>query len=258
MHSDERRRQIASLTAVHGRVTVVELAERFGVKPETIRRDLTILDDDGALHRVHGGAVPTNSFQTTELSIEARRHAATEAKVTIGRAAAAFLPGDGGSVFLDAGTTTAMLAHSMSEAAPVHRSIVTNSLPTAVRLTAAGIADVQLLGGEVRPITQAVVGDTALRSIGVMRADVAFVGTNALTMDHGLSTADAKEAALKRAMITNARSVVAMCDSTKFGRDYLVSFAGVGDIDVLVTDSGAPQQYVDALTAAGVEVVVAE
>ncbi|MGP5930304.1 DeoR family transcriptional regulator, partial [Corynebacterium glyciniphilum] len=64
MNSEERRRQIASLTAVNGRVTVVELAERFAVTPETIRRDLTVLDNDGALHRVHGGAVPTNTFQT--------------------------------------------------------------------------------------------------------------------------------------------------------------------------------------------------
>lgn len=114
-----------------------------------------------------------------------------------------------------------------------------------------------MVGGHIRPITQAVVGDIALRTIGVHHADVAFIGTNALSMDHGLSTADAAEAAMKRAMIANASQVIAMCDSTKFGRDYLVSFATVPEIDILVTDDDAPAQYREALIAEGVEVVQA-
>ncbi|HIW92473.1 MAG TPA: DeoR/GlpR family DNA-binding transcription regulator [Candidatus Corynebacterium avicola] len=262
MYSEERRRQIASLTAVNGRVTVAELAERFNVTPETIRRDLTVLDNDGALHRVHGGAVPTNTYQTTETPIELRGSTSTEAKIRIGRAAAALLPRTG-TVFLDAGTTTAMLAHAVAEAGTPEDNpyrdltVLTNFLPLAVRLSAAGLDDVQLIGGHIRPITQAVVGDIALRTIGVHHADVAFIGTNALSMDHGLSTADAAEAAMKRAMIANASQVVAMCDSTKFGRDYLVSFATVPEIDILVTDGDTPAQYREALVAEGVEVVQA-
>ncbi len=262
MNSEERRRQIASLTAVNGRVTVVELAERFAVTPETIRRDLTVLDNDGALHRVHGGAVPTNTFQTRETPIELRSTTSTEAKIRIGRAATELLPRTG-TVFLDAGTTTAMLAHAIAEAGrpddnPYRNlTVLTNFLPLSVRLSAAGLSDVQLIGGHIRPITQAVVGDIALRTIGVHHADIAFIGTNALSMDHGLSTADAEEAAVKRAMIANSDRVVAMCDSTKFGRDYLVSFANVPEIDVLVTDDAAPHQYLEAFTAEDVTVVTA-
>jgi DNA-binding transcriptional ArsR family regulator len=103
VNSEERRRQIASLTAVNGRVTVVELAERFRVTPETIRRDLTVLDDDGAVHRVHGGAVPSNDYQTRETPLDVRSSTSTAAKIRIGRAAAGLLP-DSGLVFLDAGT----------------------------------------------------------------------------------------------------------------------------------------------------------
>lgn len=261
MYSEERRRQIASLTAVNGRVTVVELSERFDVTPETIRRDHTVLDNDGALHRVHGGAVPTNTFQTRETPIEMRSATSTEAKIRIGRAAFDLLP-TSGTVFLDAGTTTAMLAHAIAEAGTPEDNpysdltVLTNFLPVAVRLSAAGLDDVQLLGGHIRPITQAVVGDIALRTIGVHHADVAFIGTNALSMDHGLSTADAAEAAMKRAMIANADRVIAMCDSTKFGRDYLVSFATVPEVDVLVTDGSAPAQYLDAFRSEDVEVVL--
>jgi DeoR family fructose operon transcriptional repressor len=257
VNSEERRRQIASLTAVNGRVTVVELAERFNVTPETIRRDLTVLDDDGALHRVHGGAVPSNDYQTRQTPLDVRSSTSTAAKISIGRAAVGLLP-DSGLVFLDAGSTTAMLADAVAEdpsRVSPEVSFLTNCLPIAVRLGAAGIEKVELLGGRIRPNTQAVIGDTTLRALAVQHAEVAFIGTNALSLEHGLSTTDAQEAAVKRAMIANAAMVVAMCDSTKFGRDYLVSFATVDEVDVIVTDDGAPDRYLDSFRDAGIAVL---
>ena len=109
----------------------------------------------------------------------------------------------------------------------------------------------------MRGITQAVVGNAALRTLALMRAEVAFIGTNALTVDHGLSTADSQEAAIKSAMITNARKVVVLCDSTKMGTDYLVSFGSVDDIDVIITDANAPESFVKALRDRNVEVIIA-
>lgn len=259
MYAEERRRQIASLTAVEGRVNVTELAEKFGVTAETIRRDLAVLNDEGIVHRVHGGAVASQSFLTTEFPLEARYRAASTAKMAIARAALQFLPDrPDRSIFLDSGTTINGLAEIIAK----HPSakdwhIVTNSLPTSLDLASAGLENVQLLGGTVRAITQAVVGDIALRSIAILRADVAFIGTNALTIDHGLSTADPQEAAIKKAMVTNAHKVVAMCDSTKLGNDYLVSFARLSEVDVLVTDSEAPKSFIDELVAHGVDVITA-
>ena len=110
----------------------------------------------------------------------------------------------------------------------------------------------------MRAITQAVVGSTALRTLALMRADVAFVGTNALTIDHGLSTADAKEAAIKSTFITNSNKVVVLCDSSKLGNDYLVSFGSISDIDVVVTDADAPAHYLNQLRERDVTVVVAQ
>ena len=165
----------------------------------------------------------------------------------------------GGSIFLDSGTTINGLASLMAKHPPAREChIVTNSLPTALDLSSADVQDVQLLGGNVRAITQAVVGDIALRTLAILRADVAFIGTNALTIDHGLSTADAQEAAVKQAMVTNARKVVVMCDSSKLGNDYLVSFGSTDDIDVLITDNDAPASFVEEIERNGVQVILTE
>ncbi len=259
MYAEERRRQIAALTAVEGRVNVTELSERFDVTAETIRRDLAVLDRDGVVHRVHGGAVASQSFQTAEFTLDARSRSASTAKSAIARAALDYLPQPGGSIFLDAGTTINALADLISVQPNAHSwSIVSNSLPIALSLASNGLSEVQLLGGTVRAITQAVVGDTALRTMALMRADVAFIGTNALTLDHGLSTADSQEAAMKSAFVTHAHKVVVLCDSTKLGNDYLVSFASIADLDVVITDAGAPQSFIDQLRDREIEVVVAE
>ena len=181
-----------------------------------------------------------------------------EAKAAIAHAALDFLPPGGGSIFLDAGTTINTFAELISQQYPQAQfNIVSNSLPIALSLAGNGVPDVQLLGGTVRAITQAVVGDTALRTLALMRADVAFIGTNALTLDHGLSTADSQEAAIKSAFVTNAHKVVVMCDSSKLGNDYLVSFASAADIDVVITDAAAPDSFVEALREREIEVVLA-
>ncbi|AZA13763.1 DeoR/GlpR family DNA-binding transcription regulator [Corynebacterium choanae] len=258
MYAEERRRQIASLTAVEGRVNVTDLSKRFNVTAETIRRDLAVLDHEGAVHRVHGGAVASQNFQTTELTVDARAKSALSAKNAIARAAMDYVPDATGGMFLDAGTTISALAEQIAQHSLARKwTIVTNCLPIAMQMASDGVEEVQLLGGYVRAITQAVVGDTALRTLALMRADVAFIGTNALTLDHGLSTADSQEAAVKRAMIINSRKVVVLCDASKMGCDYMVSFAGINDIDVVITDAAAPQSFVDALRERGVEVVLA-
>lgn len=259
MYAEERRRQIASLTAIEGRVNVTDLAQKFNVTAETVRRDLAVLAGEGIIHRVHGGAVATQNFLTTEFSLDTRYKSASDAKLAIARAALEFLPARYGGIFLDAGTTISTFADMVAEQPDArHWSIVTNCLSIALGLANTGIEEVQLLGGTVRAITQAVVGDTALRTLALMRAEVAFIGTNALTLDHGLSTADSQEAAVKRAMITNAQKVVVLCDSTKLGNDYLVSFAGIDDIDVIITDSSAPPAIVEALREREVQVVIAQ
>lgn len=258
MYAEERRRQIASLTAVEGRVNVTELSHRFEVTAETIRRDLAALDRDGVLQRVHGGAVPTHSYRTQEFSLDSRFRSATSAKNAIARVALRYLPGESGQVFLDSGSTINILATMIREepVAP-NLSFVTNSLPIALDLSSSDNLNVQLLGGTVRTISQAVVGDTALRTLALMKADVAFIGTSGLSVENGLSTADAQQSAVKASLVTNAEKVVVLCDSSKLGSDYLVSFAPLDLVDVVITDTHAAASIVSALTDRGIEVVQA-
>jgi DeoR family fructose operon transcriptional repressor len=166
------------------------------------------------------------------------------------------LPQDGATVLFDAGTTTARIAAKI----PADRQLVavTNSVPIAARLGGLPAITVQLLGGRVRGLTQATVGEQTLRALDTMRVDVAFIGTNGVSVRHGLSTPDDDEAAVKRAMVRCADYVVVVADSSKVGREEFISFAPLGSVDVLVTDPDISPDDRAHISAHGVDVVVAE
>lgn len=255
MYAEERQHAIVTLAREYGRVVVTELAQQFDVSPETIRRDLDALSGLGILSRVHGGAVRTESLQLEEASIFSRETASTREKVAIARAAAALIPARPGvTVLLDAGTTTAKVAELLP---PQVSAVVTNSVPTAGMLAQRHDATVLLLGGQVRGLTQATVGVGVLNELSHLHVDIAFIGTNGLSIEHGFTTPDSGEAAVKRAMVKSARQVVMCADASKFGVDYLVQFAAPEDVDVLVTDDSIPPRVVADFEARGVEVTVA-
>jgi DeoR family fructose operon transcriptional repressor len=256
MYATERHEQIELALATQGRVSVVELADRFEVTTETIRRDLDHLESIGALRRVHGGAVGRERASTREPSVAERLEHHGGAKAAIGaRALDALGAGFRGSVFLDAGTTTAAVAASLAPrlaAEPIE--VVTHSLTLGHALAAVPGASLSLIGGRVRGLTAAAVGADTVNAIGALRPDVAFVGTNGLSAEFGLSTPDPDEAAVKRAIVAAARRVVVVADSEKFGAELLVGFAPLRDIDVLVTDAAPDAELAAALADAGVEV----
>jgi DeoR family fructose operon transcriptional repressor len=253
MYAEERQQAIAELVISQGRASVAELAQTYDVTTETVRRDLAALDRAGVLRRVHGGAVPTRSLQLVEPGFGERETTRADYKDAIAEAAAEFFPPAGASVLLDAGTTTARIAGLL----PTDRDliVVTNSVPIAARLAAMPTVTLQLLGGRVRGVTQAAVGEQALRVLDKLRVDIAFIGTNGISARHGLSTPDSEEAAVKRAMVACANFVVVAADSTKVGREDLVSFAPISSVDTLVTDAEISAADRRGLTAEGVEVV---
>jgi DeoR family transcriptional regulator, fructose operon transcriptional repressor len=254
MYAEERQQAIAALVTERGRVAVADVAERFGVATETVRRDLALLERAGMLRRVHGGAVPTGALSLVEPGLGERHGTRAEQKRKIAAAALDLLPDVDGSVVLDGGSTTAALADLLS--AERRLLVATNSVPIAARLSAAGVM-LHVLGGRVRGITQTAVGESTIRALDHLRVDVAFLGTNGITVRHGFSTPDETEAATKQAMARAAQRTVVLADSSKLGREHLVRFAAVADVDVLVTDSEADPGTVAALQAAGVDVVVA-
>jgi DeoR family fructose operon transcriptional repressor len=255
LYPEERQQAIASLVAERGRLSVTAVAEQFGVTTETVRRDLALLERAGMLRRVHGGAVPTGALTLVETGLGERHGTRTEAKRKIAAAALDLLPATDGSVILDGGSSTAALADVLPPDRRLY--VATNSVPIAARLSASPFVTLHLLGGRVRGITQTAVGDATLRSLQDLRVDVVFLGTNGISAGHGFSTPDEAEAATKRAMVQAAQRVIVLGDSSKLGREHLVRFAAVEDVDALVTDDEADPGIVAELEKMGIEVLIA-
>lgn len=255
MYAEERQQAIAEHVINKGRASVADLARTYDVTTETVRRDLAALDKAGVVRRVHGGAVPARALHLVEPGVGERESTRADYKDAIAAAATEFFPLSGASVLVDAGTTTARIASML----PTDREfvVVTNSVPIAARLAVLGSVTLQLLGGRVRGLTQAAVGEQALRVLDSLRVDIAFIGTNGISVRHGLSTPDSEEAAVKRAMVQCANYVVVAADSSKVGREDLVSFAPISSVDTLITDAEMDDADHTELTAAGVEVITA-
>jgi DeoR family fructose operon transcriptional repressor len=234
-------------------VEVAALAEELGVTTETVRRDLTTLERHALLRRVHGGAIPIERLGF-EPALAARDSVLTAEKERIARLALAELP-DEGTILLDAGTTTARLA----DALPPDRELVvlTNSLPIAMSLSVRPNLTVLMLGGRVRGRTQAAVDAWALQALADSYVDVAFIGTNGISLERGLTTPDTTESAVKRAMIRAARRSVVLADHTKVGQDHLSRFATLDEIDTIITDAAVDGQVADELRAQGPRVLLA-
>lgn len=251
MYAPERHQQILARARAEGRVDVTALADQLDVTPETIRRDLTALERHGLVRRVHGGAIPVERLGF-EPGIADREGVLAGEKERIAKAALDELP-DGGAVILDAGTTTVRLA----ELLPSDRelTVVTHALPVATVLAPRSGITLHLVGGTVRGRTLAAVGSWAVRALADIHADVAFVGTNGLSVEHGLTTPDLAEAAVKRALVASARRTVVLADHTKLGRVDFAHVVPLADVDTLVTDTGAEPELVDEIEAAGTRVV---
>ncbi len=255
MYAAERRAHLVARLGEHGRVSVVDAAEELGVSGETIRRDLDVLQRHGIARRVHGGAVARTVVDATELAVVDRQTRNASQKEDIARAALAFLPGTGGWVAFDAGTSTAALVDELPADATF--DAVTHGIDVAARLARHEGVELLVVGGRVRTTTAAAVGADTVAAYGRMRPDVAFLGTNGLALERGLTTPDVEEAAVKRSLVAAARRVVVLVDSSKIDTEYAISFAAVDDLDVVVTDGGVTREQVARLERAGVEVVVA-
>jgi DeoR family transcriptional regulator, fructose operon transcriptional repressor len=251
MYAPERQQEILRLARDGGRVDVVSLAEEFQVTAETIRRDLKALDRAGLLRRVHGGAIPAGRLDF-EPDLAERESTAADEKDRIAEAALAELPAEG-TMILDAGSTVARMAAAIPRQTSL--TVVTHSLPIAARLADHPGIQLHLVGGRVRHRTRAAVDAWALRAYGEIRADVAVVAANGFSVEHGLTTPDLAEAAVKRAALTAARRVVLLADSSKYAQEHFARFGALSDVDLLITDSGLTPEDAGAIERAGTEVV---
>lgn len=253
MFAEERHHEILQRARENGRVDVASLATELDVTPETVRRDLSALERAGLVRRVHGGAIAIERLGF-EPAVAARESLLTAEKARIAKAALAELP-DSGAVVLDAGTTTRQLADMVPT--DVELTVVVNSPLLATLLAHRSNLTVMMLGGRVRGRTMAAVGDWATAALASIHVDVAFMATNGISVERGLTTPDPNEAAIKAAMIAAARRTVLLADHTKIGNDYFARFGDLDAVDTFITDTGAETELVDEISEAGPRVVLA-
>ncbi len=246
-----RQSEILDLARADGRVLVEDLAARFGVTLQTIRRDLTDLADAGRLERVHGGAVL--HARVANIGYAERRQMNAGAKAAIARACAARIP-DNSSLFLNIGTTTEAVARELLG----HRNltIVTNNLNIANILAESESCDVIVAGGVLRRSDGGLVGDLAKEAIEAFKVDHAIIGTSALDADGDLLDFDSQEVRVSRAIIRQARRTFLVADHTKLARAAPVRIASLSEIDTLFTDRRLPAEMARKCAEWGTGVVV--
>jgi len=234
--AEERQHRILSLARSDGGVDVAKLAADLAVAPETVRRDLRVLEQHGLIRRTHGGAYPveTARFETT-LAMRTTRRVPEKRRIA---AAAVDLLADAETVFIDEGFTPQLIAEALPTDRPL--TVVTASLPTAALLSGSPTFTVLMLGGRVRGRTLATVDHWATRMLAGFVIDLAFVGANGISREHGLTTPDPAVADVKGQVVQVARRLVFAGVHTKFGASSFCRFAEVADLETIITDTALP------------------
>ena len=244
----ERRRQILEALGNDQRVLANELAARFGVSEDTIRRDLRDLAEEGLLRRVYGGAVPRTPSAPT---YEGRRNESVEAKSAIATTGAGFLR-DGQVVFFDAGTTALAVATHIPRG--MRLTVVTHSLPVASALAEHPTVEVIVLGGRLIKESLSMAGAETIQGYRSVRADLCVLGTASVHPEIGLGVFNHEDAEVKRAMVSAAAEVMVVAAGEKLGTSAPFLVGPLGLVDRLVTDGAAPGEVLRALAQAGIEI----
>ena len=235
----ERRDLIVNLVERVPQVSVGDLASRFGVTDVSIRRDLTTLEEQGRLRRIHGGAVAATRRQARDVFALRERFAHDE-KRRIGVAAASLVsPGD--VVVFDSGTTVAQVAVHVGR--PSQRAsaltIVTSSLPVLDEVSRWDGPHLICLGGLYLSEHEALVGPQTVAALRDLSRDIAFIGCDGLTVRAGLTTPHVLVAEVGAVIAAGARRVVVVADASKIGRQGFTPIVPLSGVDVLVTNVGA-------------------
>ena len=248
-----RQQEIVEIARESRRVTVEDLSARFGVTPQTIRRDLAELCASRVLRRVHGGA--TLASGVANVGYAERASLNGPAKEAIGRLCAEAIPNDC-SLFVNIGTTTEAVARALSD----HRNllVITNNLNVANALARNEQAEVIVAGGLLRRSDGGLVGEATADFIRQFKVDYAIVGVSAIDQDGALLDFDYREVKVAQAILSNARRSFLVADASKFDRSAPVRIARLDDLDAFFTDAPPPEPVRALCAASDVAIHVAE
>ena len=241
----QRRQAILAEVRQAKAVSADELARRFGVSLETIRRDLRGLRDQGLLERVYGGAL---SVRSTEGTFAARSTLHSDRKLAIARLAAT-LVGPEDTIVIDVGTTALEVARALP--ASFRGRVLTNSVPAAMELAAREEVELLLCGGQVRTGDAACSGAHAESFFAEFYADKAFLGSGGVHTQAGLTDYHPPEVITRRTIIAHSTASYVLADSSKLGAIAVHRVCPLSRVTAVLTDHEASTEATAALTRAG-------
>ena len=255
MTTYERRQSLLDILRKQPGLRVPELALTLDVSEGTVRNDLNALEEQGALMRVHGGAVLNQQDQFQNISFVRRYQQNAAAKLAIAREAAV-LVNDGDSILMDASTTAYYFAKALSERKRLR--VMTNGFEVARELAQNATNTVVLLGGVVNNESSSVTGLLSEHIIEELHIQKTFLSCSGFSLERGMTEVHLAEAQLKRKVIESSQELFALVDSTKFGKEDLTSFAHPGKIKCLFTDNHLSSEWAERLREAGIEFTICE
>lgn len=231
MLADERFNGILDIVKEKGTVTVGELSRSLRASKSTIRRDLTTLDKQGLLVKVHGGATNLNvHYVTKDADMETKHDMNKEDKLKIAKYAASLIQPDD-FVYIDAGTTTEIMIDYITQK---NALFVTNATVHARKLAQKGF-QVYILGGELKPTTDAIVGSEAILCLQKYNFSIGFWGANGVNQQTGYSTPDVHESLVKAEAMKHCKDRYVLCDATKFGQISSATFGDFSSATIITT-----------------------
>ncbi|MFH5833678.1 transcriptional repressor AgaR [Halalkalibaculum sp. DA3122] len=239
----DRRDRILQKIRSEGSVRVDELSEEFEVSSVTIRNDLDFFEEKGLIHRTYGGALLLNNVYN-DPSIEEKEKLNIEEKRRIGEYAAGLIQ-DNESIILDSGSTTREIALRIK--GKQNLTVMSNAINIAMELIGSEDMQVMLTGGVLRNKSYSLVGPEAERTMQNYYFDKLFLGADGLDLEHGLTTSNPLEAQLNRIMVERSNTVIAVMDSTKFGRHSFSYICNLDPVDTVITDVNISEEFEDKL-----------
>ncbi|MFW2161908.1 DeoR family transcriptional regulator [Acinetobacter beijerinckii] len=247
-----RQQKTLELVRERGYISIEELAQYFDVTPQTIRRDINQLADDGLLRRYHGGAAHDSTVENTEYTM--RVGYMLEEKRTIAAAVAAAVP-DHASLFINIGTTTEAIAHALLNHTGL--KIITNNLNVAKILSTKEDFEVLIASGRVRP-DGGVIGQATADFFKQFKADYALMGISGIEEDGTLLDFDFQEVCVSQEIISSARQVFLAADSSKFGRNAMIRLGSLKQVDCIFTDQQPSDEFMKTIRDLDVGLIIAK
>jgi DeoR/GlpR family transcriptional regulator of sugar metabolism len=254
MFAEERREQILSKVKSIGRVLAKELAEEFQVSIDTIRRDLTMMEEDGLLKRTHGGAVPLSKVRRFPMDDRIRYSEGTEHQNAVAKLAVSYIE-QGDTLFIGG----ASIHYILLKYLPVDReyTVITNSLVIAEKLKNYSNIETYIVCGKIKS-EEGIVDPLATEFVRTLRIDKAFLTGGGISARHGLSSSTPEGAIFQRAIAEVSRRKICLANFDKVGTEFFARTISLDDLDILITDWEAPDEEIAKIQKSGVKVLIAK